>query len=68
MAILYETCSECTVIQAGKLQGAVVLFDREHHLARLACGHIQRFVLSPIIGWEEWCSTCRDFQSVREGV
>ena len=38
------------------------------HLAKLSCGHIEPFVLSPIVGWYEWCSICKDFRHVIDGV
>jgi hypothetical protein len=43
---------------------------REHppHLAKLDCGHVMRFVLSPIKDWAEWCHRCTDFRIVVDGV
>lgn len=38
------------------------------YLAKLTCGHIEPFVRSPIIGWWEWCSICKDFRHVMDGV
>jgi hypothetical protein len=38
------------------------------HLGKLACGHVVRFVLSPITGWGEWCPRCQDFYTVLDGV
>ena len=46
----------------------VALRDHPPHLAQLACGHVERFVLSPVIGWGEWCSQCCDFCTVVDGV
>ena len=48
----------------------VWLEQREHpcHLAKMSCGHLERFVLVPKVGWGEWCSTCHDFQNVVDGV
>lgn len=45
--------------------------NRQEHpafLGMLSCGHIERFVLSPILGWSEWCSACVDFCQVVDGV
>jgi hypothetical protein len=43
---------------------------REHppHLAKLACGHLVRFVCLPLKGWGEWCPQCKDFCWVMDGV
>lgn len=38
------------------------------HLVKLSCGHIIIFKLSPIIGWGEWCTYCKDFYTVLDGV
>ena len=42
--------------------------EKPRYLAKLTCGHIEPFVLSPIIGWWEWCSVCKDFRHVVDGV
>lgn len=42
--------------------------DHPPHLAKLTCGHLERFVLLPIRGWAEWCTTCHDYRIVVEGV
>jgi len=42
--------------------------DHPPFLAKLTCGHIERFVKSPIGGWEEWCTRCKDFCVVIDGV
>jgi hypothetical protein len=34
------------------------------YLAKLDCGHMERFVYPPIVGWWEWCSTCKDYSNV----
>jgi len=46
------------------------MWRQEHppFLAKLTCGHIERFVLSPRRGWEEWCTRCKDFCVVIDGV
>ena len=44
------------------------LRDNPPHLAKLDCGHVVRFVLSPIIDWGEWCRYCMDFCIVVDGV
>jgi thiol-disulfide isomerase/thioredoxin len=43
---------------------------REHppHLAKFACGHVQRFPLPPVVAWGEWCTACRDFVEVIDEV
>lgn len=37
------------------------------HVARFDCGHVQPFLCPPIIGWADWCETCRDFRWVVAG-
>ena len=44
------------------------LRDRPPHLAKLDCGHLEHFVLLPVIAWAEWCSQCKDFCTVIDGV
>ena len=46
----------------------IELRENPPHLAKFECGHIQRFVLSPIIGYGEWCKICKNFRVVVDGV
>ena len=45
--------------------------ERQAHpafLGKLACDHVEPFVKKPIVGWEEWCTVCKDFFAVIDGV
>ena len=53
-----------------RLDGDTLAALRENppHLAKLACGHIVRFVRPPVKTWGEWCPVCKDFCEVIDGV